>query len=263
MLAGSNGGQPKKLVHGAQGMKVGEEYRFRIDAYTPATMPLARLANYLTELAKVLGEDRSVHLVKLEPGSTVLVHQIDTEALPKVRERTAAVRRGDAPPEAIRAYQQINRMLSEDNGSAVLTESSGAEIIRFPGKEEPRREFVAIQQQGEVDGEVVRVGGMSDPVPITLNVDGNQLSGCRAKRSLAKPLAQHLFEPIRLFGTGRWTRDADGSWQLDRFDVDRFEVLGDEPLSSVVLALRALRGDEWGDDPINEILRLRSEPEEV
>ena len=34
----------------------GAEYRFSIDAYTPATMPMARLAEYMAQLALILGE---------------------------------------------------------------------------------------------------------------------------------------------------------------------------------------------------------------
>jgi hypothetical protein len=32
------------------------EYRFRIDAFTPETMPMARLAEYMSQLAQLLGE---------------------------------------------------------------------------------------------------------------------------------------------------------------------------------------------------------------
>src|SRR5438105_6441841 len=96
-------------------------------------MPLARLAEYLAELAKILGEDHSVHLVELQPGSTVLVHQIDEEAAPKILERAAAVRRRDAPAAAMRSYDNVNKLLREDGASASLLED-GAEILEFPGK---------------------------------------------------------------------------------------------------------------------------------
>jgi hypothetical protein len=34
----------------------GTEYRFVIDAYSPDTMPMARLAQYMAELSQILGE---------------------------------------------------------------------------------------------------------------------------------------------------------------------------------------------------------------
>lgn len=43
----------------------GAEYRFQIDAYTPETITMARLAEYMTYLAQVLGETASVHFDRL------------------------------------------------------------------------------------------------------------------------------------------------------------------------------------------------------
>lgn len=235
-------------------MNRGQEYRFRMGAYTPETLPLGRLADYLEELATLLGEDKFVHLLRLEAGSTVLVHKIDVEAVPKVRDRTAAVRRGEGAPDAMRAYRRINRLLREDNGTGVLLEETGAEVIRFPGREDERPEFTSVPQQGELHGEVVRIGGVGESVPVMLQAGGQTLTGIYAKRSVAKPLARHLFEPVRLYGTGRWTRSADGDWQVERFVVDRFDVLDERSLSSLVLALRAVPGGEWGSNAVNDIL---------
>ncbi len=56
------------------------EFRLKIDAYSPKTIPMASLASYMNDLARLLGELASVHFVRLEEGSTVLVH----EAVPDV-----------------------------------------------------------------------------------------------------------------------------------------------------------------------------------
>ena len=56
------------------------QLRFKIGAYSPATMPMARLARYLDNLATVLGEPSSVHLVSVEDGSTVPVVAVAREA---------------------------------------------------------------------------------------------------------------------------------------------------------------------------------------
>ena len=42
------------------------EYRFEIDAFTPATIPMARLAEYVSDLAKMFGNNSSVHLGRIE-----------------------------------------------------------------------------------------------------------------------------------------------------------------------------------------------------
>jgi hypothetical protein len=238
-------------------MDGGQEFRFRIDAYTPETMPLGRLAVYLAELAKVLGEDHAIHLVELDPGSTVLVHKIDAEAVPKIRERAEAVRSKAAPSAAMRSYDAINRLLREDAASASLLED-GAEILDFPGKRIELPHFPTVAERGEIDGEVVRVGGMGDPVPIMLATDsGTALSGCYAKRPIAKQLGLKLFEPVRLFGEGRWSRTAEGRWILNAFRIDSFQELESEGLADALTKLRAIPGLEWGDNIIDEFLNLR------
>ena len=63
-------------------MKEQREYRFIIDPYSPGTLPMARLAAYMGELARLLGRLDKVHFVRLEEGSTVLVQRVEPEAAP-------------------------------------------------------------------------------------------------------------------------------------------------------------------------------------
>ena len=63
------------------------QYRFVIDAYTPDNLPMSRLAEYMADLAHLLGEAENVHFDHLETGSTVLVQHIEHEAVPKVKAR--------------------------------------------------------------------------------------------------------------------------------------------------------------------------------
>ena len=78
------------------GRRGGAEYRFKIDAYSPDTMPMSRLAQYMAELADLLGEQTAVHFKRITKGSTVLNATVDREAEPKVRDRVSSVRAGDA-----------------------------------------------------------------------------------------------------------------------------------------------------------------------
>jgi len=235
-------------------------YRFKIDAYTPETMPMARLAEYIAQLAELLGEPTAVHFVKLEPGSTTVVHQVEYEAIPKVQERTASVRRGDGPSDAIRAYRKINRLLRDDNAVGFLQDKRAkAIIIRFPGREEVEETFTSLRQYGTIDGEIIRIGGPDRTVPILLKVEDQQVSGCWADRPTAKRLAQKLFEPVRLSGRERWNRDSEGRWQLESFKVESFEVLEDVPLSKAVERLRAIPV-EWPDGAYDELQVIRHGP---
>jgi hypothetical protein len=229
------------------------------EAYTPETIPMARLAEYLRELAAILGETKAVHFLRLEASSTVVVHRVEREAVPKVQDRATAVARRRASRDAMRAYRTINRMLRADNGAGVLQAPTGVEIIRFPGIRETER-FGTVTQQCFVDGEVVRIGGTRERVPITLRSEGELVADCYTSRATAKRLAAHLFEPVRLFGNGRFAREGEGAWKLEYFVFENFTELADQSLASVIEALRAIPGGEWGEDALDELRLIRHGP---
>lgn len=239
----------------------GSEYKFRIDAYSPDKIPMARLAEYMTQLAALLGERNSVHFRRLTKGSTNLHAKVDREAVPKVRDRVVAVRAGGAAGEPMRAFNALNKLLRDDNAIGVLRDnaSHGAVIIRFPGREVAEEKFAAIRQQGSIDGIVTGIRGKDDTIHITLQSEGQQISGCETNRTIAKQLGAKLFEPVRLFGRGRWNRDADGVWTLAYFRVEGFDALDDAPLTSALAALRDIP-TEWGDNAYSELKEMREGP---
>ena len=81
-------------------------------------------------------------------------------------------------------------------------------------------------------------------VPILLYVEGREIAGCHANRTIAKELAKNLFEPVRLFGEGRWDRGIDGTWNLVGFTVDRFDVLQESTFSKTIMTLRGFEGEK-------------------
>ena len=167
----------------------GDEYRLKIEAYTPDTMPMERLAEYLAELAQMLGERTSVHFVRLDPGSTSVIHRIEREAIPKVKSWTASVRRGIGPRDSVRAYRKINRMLRDDNSSAVWKEEkTELTIIIFPGKDDAEEQVIGIAQRGSIDGEVIRIGGLQNIVKIMLKCEQEEIFGCWATKPIAKAI---------------------------------------------------------------------------
>ena len=174
-------------------MATGYEYRFVIDAFTRDTLPMARLAEYMADLAVMLGEPESVHFIRVDEGSAVLVQQVDEPAVPKVRARTGLLRSGDAPPDALQAYRRANHRLRQDNAVGVITEAAGAEVLRLPGRELPEPlTFGAFNQEGSVDGVVIRLGGTSDPVPVHIETPGQAVSHCYASREVEGYWRLHL-----------------------------------------------------------------------
>ena len=237
------------------------EYTFRIDAFSPDTIPMSRLAEYMSELADLLGEGASVHFSRLEEGSTKLVHRIEVEVIPKVEQRVLRARRGEGPEDAIRAIRNINKKLKEDNGSGILSENAGAEIIQFPGRNAvEEKAFGYISEEGSLDGEVIRVGGTKDTVYVHLQSSG-KLYTCQASRGIAKSIAHHLYGgDIRVFGLGRWERTEAGLWVLERFIIQRFEPLDSRPLTEIVHELQSVQGGDWATvaDPWAELDAIRN-----
>jgi hypothetical protein len=228
------------------------EYRFTIDGpYTPATIPMDRLADYMGELARLLGESTSVHLGTIESGSTVVVARVNDDAAPKVQDRVARLKSGGAPPDAIKAFHALDELLRNDNATGSLTGHGSGVIIPFPGRNRPEPlVFGPFKQDGTLDGEVVRVGGTDETVHIGLRDGAVIHSGLHTTPDIARKIARYLLGPIiRVHGTGNWCRAGDGSWEIKSFKVVDFEVLSDASLREVVSKLREVKGSVWGEVP--------------
>ena len=94
-------------------MSKDKEFIFKINAYTPDTIPMARLAEYMAELATLLGEKPHVHFKGVFEGSTNVATIIEHEAEQKVRERLRLVKNNEGPTEALNAFKSINKKLKE------------------------------------------------------------------------------------------------------------------------------------------------------
>ena len=240
--------------------KSAREYRFKIDAYSPHTIPLARLSQYLSDLARMMGETANVHLSRVDKGSTVPVICVDWEAEPKVKERLRAVKFNEGPLEAQRAYKEINKKLVEDNANGVLIDPNRAKVIKFPGRDGANQpEFGPIRQHDVFQGIPIRVGGEMSDVPIHL-ADGEETHIVSAPRRIAKQIGQHLFTSVvRVEGVGRWMRNRLGEWEMRDFYVQDFQVLKEGDIRSDISRLRAIPA-KWKEDqdPLGELVALRT-----
>ena len=225
---------------------------------------MARLTEYMAELAGLFGAQEHVHFDGFEPGSTVLIQHVDPDGVLSVRERLDAAASSHPPRDIAKCLRGIDDRLAEDGASASLHGSTGAEILSFRGREPTQAPSLgSFRQDGYFDGMLIRVGGKDDMVPVHLQ-DGDVIHPCNATREMARRLATHLFDgTIRVYGIGRWKRNGEGHWVLLRFDVKDFEVLDDTPLPMVVEQLRGVPGSGWSqiDDPLAELRRLREETE--
>lgn len=148
----------------------------------------------------------------------------------------------------------------EDNAVGVLREKrTTAVVLRFPGRLEPEEKFTAVRQYGSIDGVVNRIGGKDETIHVTLEIEGRQVSGCFTNRAVAKDLRHHLFDTVRLFGRGKWNRDADGNWALEDFKIEGFEPLKEVPLTQALDEIRSIP-TEWTDEAHDELRAIRHGP---
>jgi len=238
-------------------MADGQKYRFHIGAYSPKTMPLGRLTEYLQELLTLFGNSDKLHLVGVRKGSTMPEIYVEQSYVKDVQIIAENVKSGAASARKMAAYRTINKMLSEDDGKADFLTTNGAVIIPFPGMQPDTLVLSGMKESGVVEGELMRVGGVQDRIPLILTgTDGKQIAGCYTDRARAKELAHHLFDTVRLVGEGTWQREEAGNWQMTEFKVDNFEVIEPSSFADDFVKLRAI-DVEWPEDFDKNVMDAR------
>jgi hypothetical protein len=243
------------------------EYTFQIDAFTPETIPMARLAEYLAVLSNLVGHNQSTHFDRLEEGSARLIYKIDAVDAPKVEQRLARTGEPDAPKDLSKAFDTLDIMLANDNAVGELRNPSGAVIIPFPGRDRPKPlAFPAFRQDGSIDGQIVSIGGRDSTAHVILQDGAVTYSNIKLTREMARQLRGYLYEQkVRLVGSGRWERSPDGIWKLLDFTVGSFQVLDDASLTDVLEALREIpnTGLTTSTNIYDDLMNLRLGGEEL
>ena len=242
-------------------MSGNHEYRLRIDVFSVESLPMSRLAEYMAELARLLGEQERVHFSRLETGSAVLVSRIEEPAAPKVEERLQKVRDGSAPKDAMQAYKTLDTLLAKDNAVELLPPKveprlSSSQVARGPSPCATARSAKMVHLMGWSSA---LADGMNHPV-LLVDAEG-AVYPCQTTVELSKQLAPYYRgATLRVYGSGKWVREENGSWVLQQFDISSFDVLDDSPLVDVVAKLRAVEGSEWGKDAsLGDVLGFRRE----
>ena len=241
----------------------GEEiYELYIDAFTPETIPMARLADYMTSFAELLGNREHVHFGKMKQGSVVVAASVDEIAQRKVEMRIDEVRYGVGPELARKALREIDDRLAEDNAVGRVLRGK-VKLIEFPGRtRHVEAKLGPVEQAGVLDGEVIQIGGRDETINVHLR-SGDQIQPpCVTSKAIARRLAQHIFGgPIRVRGKGTWARMESGVWILKKFEIVDFEPLDETPLSKLFDGLRTrLVPPEGGRmNPVDLVRLLREE----
>jgi len=218
------------------------KYTLHIEKITLAELPLRRLAAYVDEFARLLGEEASVRFEGVADGSISLNARPLPIAAPKVRARLEAAQQ-DALPDARRAANAIDEMLRDDNASGTLSaEGRPGVILRFAGANAQAADLPTIVETGSLQGVLVRIGGLDETAHVQL-FDDERIFRCVVSHDLARALGKHLLGPVlRLHGRGRWRRDRDGTWQVVDFRATDFDVLDNASVAEAAAKLRAAGG---------------------
>lgn len=238
-----------------------QEYELHIDVFSPATIPMARLSEYMADFATLLGHEEHVHFERLAGGSLSILSRIDPVAEVKIQRRLEEVRYGNAPKSAMQALSAIDGKLAADNAVGSIRRGN-TKIIEFPGRNRPKESSLGpMVQPGTLDGQVIQVGGRDETINVHIK-SGDDFQRCITTKAIARRLAQFIFgPPVRLRGRGTWSRAESGEWKLHRFDIESFEVLDETPLTKLFDGLRArLAPPETGRcNPIDLMRQLREE----
>lgn len=233
-----------------------EEIVLEIDAYTPATLPMARLAEYLAQFALLLGNEANVHFSKLSKGSARCVAYADEQATPKVRERVESVVSGTAPKPAMKAHKEIDDLLAHDNaiGGVYLGQQK---LIEFPGRRRAQKEKIGpVRRDTSLDGQIFMIGGRDETINVHLR-NGEKTFRCEVSIDLARRLAPYFLNgSVRLFGHGEWYR-IDSHWEMANFVAVDFTELERKTLNESIGGMRGIFSSVQPEGLLSDLEDLR------
>jgi hypothetical protein len=212
---------------------VRQEVLMKIDKWTPDTLPMMRLAQYLREFAILLGSEERVHFKAVKKGSACIAAFPEDQAAPKVKNRLEEIVAGSAPRPAMKAKDQIDDLLAEDNAIGHV-DFAGARIIEFPGRMRPAQERIGpVRRHATIEGQIYQIGGKDETINIHLRGQEGDVKA-EASIELARKLAKHLLlGRVRLLGAGEWYR-VNGKWERINFTATDFIALDLQSLPDTI-----------------------------
>lgn len=243
-------------------MQRGTELRWVVEGFDPDTIPFVRLALYMTELAKLFGEDDAVRFVRLENNCVAVVNRVvKTGALSRLEAGLRRVGTGNASKEKETAYRHINDMLAEDRTRAYIKRGS-AIILRFPGIGQPVDEVIALEGVATLTGYLYHLSENPDGLlSVRVRQTGQIYARCVAPNAIGPELKDYLFSTVRLTGKGRWVRSSEGVWSVSDLTVTGVRQLKDSTPREAFEELRRVKAN-WSSDPLGRQARLNQEGED-
>lgn len=246
-----------------------EEYEFWIDAYSPETISMKRLGEYMSRVGKLLGQEDRVHFLEVRGGSTSLAMKIEREAVPKVIQRVENIKAAEASNDAMFAEKELNEMLRSDNAIGELrqvTSGQPSTILRFAGREIPKPQKIGpFSEPATFKGELIRLEGKDATKHAgIMDAQGRVWSGVMPI-DLAVQMRELLFEWVLVEGMAKWTRSEEGTWDLVDFHISSCKALPKGTLEEDISNLRSIADNQWKkmQDPIGFVRESRNDDDEI
>lgn len=245
-----------------------KEFQFKIEGkvgeeeLTPLTLPMARLAEYLTDLAAIMGHKESVHFITTGDGSARAIMYVDEEEEARVTSQVQNAARGAGPSRANEAYKRLDSRLRDDKAIAdIVNTSKSVQVIEFPGRRTDLPDaYGPIRERASLVGVLKRIGGFDESIPVHLQRADGAIFYCETAPGIAKELVPLYEKTVRVHGIATYYRE-NGLWKLNKFRIQSYdpEPLAEEKLSQTIEKLKAVAGSEWNElaDPLAELRKLR------
>ena len=250
-------------------MSDSEKFEFWIDAYSPETIAMKRLGEYMTRLGKLLGQEDRVHFEELKGGSTAIGYRVEREAVNKVAQRLQDVKTAEAANDVMYAHDELNEMLRSDGAVAEVRQvvnDKPVALLRLAGREIPKPEKVGpFSEPAAFKGELIRIEGADQTKHASIKDSQGRLWPGDMTLELAVQMRELLFEWVFVEGIARWIRNEDGTWELKSFHIHSCKPLPKGTLGDDIKALRSIGGNKWKemDDPVGVIRESRNGNDEI
>lgn len=218
---------------------------------------MARLAQYMAEYASLLGSTEHVHFDRVQEGSLELHAYAPADYVAVISPRVRAASMGDDTVPGYSPWKKLNDFLAQDGLKAELPLPKGGEVISFPGRTHDSKAIRTVTQATSIQGRLVKLNGGGDVVHVGLEMDSDLPAKISVDVTISHQLAPYWHKFVRLSGDGKWKRDENGRWILDRLHAKSFEPLEDIPLGEVLDRLRQIIPPGSGKDIIDAVDELR------
>lgn len=239
------------------------QYELHVIGTSKKTLSLDEFADLVKRLADLLGKQQYVHFGALKQGSARIFAKVEPPARQEVDLNLEKMRYGAASAKVLK----LNDFLGSKGWRGELKNPQGGVVITFPGtpKKEPeeRQQVQTVYQFDSLVGQVIKIGGRDDTVPMTLRTPDGVFVDVNVKgRDEARKLAKHLFgADIKVSGNATWVRDEEGQWTCSTMEVLSFEEIDSTTLGDLFEALKRVPNNHWHqlEDPIAEWKKMYRE----